>query len=130
MLHLPALPAERPVRRPTGLVWDLRVRWRLARRRHPVRRLHVVGAGLLVASLWVGVTLLSGWRLDARLERQAARLGAADRALAAVVARQTAELRAAAAPGWAVEQARAEGLAGPSQQVYVVTGSPGLRRAR
>ncbi|HVA20675.1 MAG TPA: hypothetical protein VNN74_01070 [Candidatus Micrarchaeia archaeon] len=122
MLHLPALPAERPVRLPRGLVWDARVRWRLARRRHPVRRIHLVAAGLLVASCWVGLSLLSGWRLNTRLEREAARLGLQDRATAGVVARDHAQLQAAAAPGWAGELARAQGMAAPSQAVYVITG--------
>ncbi len=121
MLHLPALPAERPLRLPTGLLWEARVRWRMARRRHPIRRWHLAAVVMVALSLWVGTGLLSGWRENVRLERQAGRLAVQDRVLAALVAREGAELQAAAAPGWAAEQARAEGLANPSQAVYVIT---------
>jgi len=109
-----------------GIVWDARVRWRLASRRHPVRRWHLAAVAVLMVSLWVGVSLLGGWRADRGLERQAAQLAGQDQALSALLARETVQLEAAGSPGWAAEQARAEGLVAPGQAVYVISPPPAV----
>jgi cell division protein FtsB len=104
----------------SGLIRELRIRWKLFRRGHTLGRRHLVLLIVAVAAIWVGASLCHGLGSDAALHRQLGRLEVQSQAIERQVQAQREELSSAPSLAAQAEIARSQGLSEAGEQVYVL----------
>ncbi|MHB8313571.1 MAG: hypothetical protein ACYDD0_09785 [Candidatus Dormibacteria bacterium] len=103
-----------------GLVREARIRWILFRRSHRLASWQVMMLVAAVLATGIGLAAYSSHRSDQALRQQLVQLQAQTLTLNGQVRAERQELAAASSPAWQSELARAQGLAAPGQQVYVI----------
>ncbi|MGA8206530.1 MAG: hypothetical protein WB801_06745 [Candidatus Dormiibacterota bacterium] len=104
----------------TGLIREIRIRWRLYRRGHSLGRRHVVLLIVAIAGCWIALSLYRGLGTDAALDRQVLSLQAQTQGISRQVEAQREELKGAPSAAAQAEIARSEGLVAPGEKVYAL----------
>jgi cell division protein FtsB len=104
----------------TGLIRELRIRWRLFRRGHSLGRRHALLLIIFIAGCWIAVSLYRGLGTDAALHSQVLSLQAQTQGISHQVAAEREELKGASSSAAQAEIARSEGLVAPGEKVYAL----------
>jgi len=104
----------------TGLIRELRIRWRLFRRGHSLGRRHAVLLIVAIAGCWIALSLYRGLGADAALHRQVLSLQAQTQGISRQVAAEREELKGAPSAAAQAEIARSDGLVAPGEKVYAL----------
>lgn len=99
---------------------EARIRWILFRRSHSPKSWQLLLLASLAVAGGIGVAALSTYRSDQALGRQLTRLQTQTGTLQGQVAGQRQEARVAAGSAWQAELARADGLSGGGETVYLI----------
>jgi cell division protein FtsB len=104
----------------TGLIRELRIRWRLFRRGHSLGRRHAFLLIVAIAGCWIALSLYRGLGTDAALQRQVLSLQAQTQGISRQVGAERQELKGASSSGAQAEISRSEGLVAPGEKVYAL----------
>ncbi|MGA9774511.1 MAG: hypothetical protein WBU92_01170 [Candidatus Dormiibacterota bacterium] len=99
---------------------EARIRWILFRRSHSLAPWQLLMLVALLVAGGISAAALSTYRSDQALGRQLVQLQSQAQALQSQVAAQRQEVAVAGSSQWQSELARADGLSGSGESVYVI----------
>lgn len=103
-----------------GLMREVRIRWILFRRAHRPAAWQLLLLGAALVAAMIGVAAFTTYRSDSALAGQLSQLQQQTISLQGQVSAQRQELAASGSQGWQKELARAAGLSGRGESVYVI----------